>query len=117
MGGRIEVGHRSDRTVIALSGDVDVLLREHAGRALGAALTAGRPVVLDLSGVTFIDSSGIGYLVQFRRACDEVQLPCTLVGAPPSALTVLRVLGLTEHFGIAEADGAQQHGTADAPRR
>ncbi len=106
MHGGIEVGHQGDHTVIALTGDVDVLLRERAGRALGAALTAGRPVVLDLSGVTFIDSSGIGYLLQFRRACEEVELPCTLMDAPESTLTVLRVLGLTEHFGLAAADSA-----------
>lgn len=87
-----------DVTRVELIGDIDVTLRPDAGHALGAALTAGRPVVLDLRRVDFLDSSGIGYLLQFRRACAEVQLPCTLEHVPPQVHLVLDTLGLQDYL-------------------
>lgn len=59
-------------TVVALSGDVDVAqglsLRDLLGELLGGP---PGPVVIDLSGVRFLDSSGVGLLVTSHRRATE----------------------------------------------
>lgn len=87
-------------TFLVLAGEIDPALRGPAGRALAAALTGDRPVVVDLRDVTFIDSSGVHFLVQCRRACHQVSLDCTLRNVPASAMYVLDVLGLREVLGL-----------------
>ncbi len=58
----------SDRTICRVSGKVDIFttyeLREYLLTALDRP---GRRLLVDLSGVTFIDSSGLGVLVFIRR--------------------------------------------------
>ena len=54
-------------TVLRLTGDIDVSQSLDVREAVGAALDTGSPVVVDLAGVRFIDSSGIGILVTAHR--------------------------------------------------
>jgi anti-sigma B factor antagonist len=61
-----------DTTTVALTGEVDVLTVDQVRAALEEAL-AGRPreIVVDMSGLTFIDSTGLGALIfGFQRARD-----------------------------------------------
>ncbi|MEV6346910.1 STAS domain-containing protein [Actinoplanes sp. NPDC051851] len=60
-------------TTVSLRGEIDVLTVEQVRMALGDAV-AGRPrkIVVDMSGVAFIDSTGLGALINgFQRARDE----------------------------------------------
>ncbi|WP_296151814.1 STAS domain-containing protein, partial [Pseudonocardia sp. SCN 73-27] len=54
--------------VVAVSGDVDLAGAGRVGTAVGQAL-ARRPaaLVVDMSAVTFLDSSGLDQLVEARR--------------------------------------------------
>jgi anti-anti-sigma factor len=97
--GTITVGSDGGRTVVRLSGEVDVSLRDEASRALAAALTEGAPVVLDLGEVTFIDSTGLAFLIQCRRACEQTGQACTLRDVPESTRYVLGLLGLDQLVG------------------
>jgi anti-sigma B factor antagonist len=59
-------------TTVALSGEIDVLTVDQVRVALEEAL-AGRPqeIVVDLTDLTFIDSTGLGALIfGFQRARD-----------------------------------------------
>ena len=55
----------------------------------------GRPVRVDLSGVDFIDSSGIGALLSLFKACDQ---NLTLVKPRPTVVSDLELLRLHRVF-------------------
>ncbi len=55
---------------------------------------------IDLSGVTFIDSSGLSVLVYLKGRCDERQVTLVLLGVPPRARTLIDSLGLSAYFEL-----------------
>jgi anti-sigma B factor antagonist len=61
MGGGImqAVGSATGNPVIAFSGEIDMATADGVRTQLQPAVRAGGPVVVDLSRVTFLDSSGI----------------------------------------------------------
>lgn len=67
--------------VLTVSGEIDLAtaprLREHLVRLVTEH--AGRPVVVDLSGVTFCDSLGVGVLVGAQRRARALQGEVRLV--------------------------------------
>jgi len=56
---------------------------------------------IDLSGVTFIDSSGLAMLVRIRRAATDAGMDLRLAGTPPRVRQLLEITGLDEPFGLA----------------
>jgi anti-sigma B factor antagonist len=54
--------------VVALSGQIDLANAEAIGAALEPWLSAGGPLTLDLSGVTFMDSTGLHLLVKAAKS-------------------------------------------------
>jgi anti-sigma B factor antagonist len=76
--------------VLRLAGDVDVSQSLAVRDAVGAAIEAGAPVVVDLSGVRFIDSSGIGILVTAHRRAPEAFAVAGAVEAVRRALELTR---------------------------
>lgn len=59
--------------VVAVAGDLDIATADQLFREAGDVLRAGEPttLVLDLSGVSFLDSSGIGTLVELRNVATD----------------------------------------------
>ena len=53
------------------------------------------PVTVDLSGVSFMDSSGIAVLLRVYRRAGELGSGVTVRGAPDQAMKVLRAAGLS----------------------
>lgn len=93
-----------DVVTIAVHGEVDL--------AVGGALTeaivavgppAGSTVVVDLDGVTFLDSSGISALVRAHHRLAEDGAGVALVGGPDHVRKVLSITGADRIF--AEIDG------------
>ena len=60
--------HRTEEkqgaTVVVLEGDVDLESSPTAREALLASVENGKKVLVDLSGVSYIDSSGVATLVE-----------------------------------------------------
>jgi anti-sigma B factor antagonist len=67
---RLSVERSAGRTVVAATGELDIATADEFVRTLREGLSAG-PVVLDLTNLTFIDSSGIRALDELLRAVDE----------------------------------------------
>jgi anti-anti-sigma factor len=64
----VEADERGDTAVVRARGEIDMLTVAQLRSALEAWLAAGvGTVVADLEGVTFVDCTGIGVLVQARR--------------------------------------------------
>jgi anti-anti-sigma factor len=76
--------------VLRLAGDVDVSQSLAVRDAVGAAIEAGAPVVVDLGGVRFIDSSGIGILVTAHRRAPDGFAVAGAVEAVRRALELTR---------------------------
>lgn len=95
----ISIEHDNGTTVASLTGDLDGDTCAELGAALAAGASAGG-LVIDLAGLTFIDSSGITELVEAREACVGRNAPFTLRATTPSVRRVLEITGLLEHFGI-----------------
>jgi anti-anti-sigma factor len=55
---------------VQVRGELDLSTSPALGETLGREMTEGKSVVLDLSGVTFIDSTGLNTLIRALRACE-----------------------------------------------
>lgn len=59
----VSVVQDGDSVTIALGGELDLATVDQAREALGS-VPAGASVVLDLTGLTFIDSTGLGLIAE-----------------------------------------------------
>jgi anti-anti-sigma factor len=91
--------------VVVASGEVDLASAEALERETTAALVQAETaeVVVDLSGVTFLDSSGISALVKQRRLADEHGKLMRISGARGTVRDVLRLTGVWQHLGARDA--------------
>jgi anti-sigma B factor antagonist len=77
-----------------LSGEIDFTSSGAVqSTLLSMILPGGGAVVADLSGVTFLDSSGLGVLVQAHRTAVERDTTLVVVASPP-VRKLLRLTGL-----------------------
>jgi len=92
---------RPPYTVLAVTGEVDVYtaprLRE---RLVELASEGKRQIVVDLEGVEFLDSTGLGVLVgglkRLRSHDGDLELVCTQA----RILKVFEITGLTKVFSV-----------------
>ncbi len=92
------VGRSGDTVTLTVAGELDLaaapLLAAHHD-PLGAGECAGG-VALDISGVTFLDSSGVALLIGVARRAEEEGWPLRITGTPPHARRVLEICGLLD---------------------
>lgn len=93
------------RSVFHLRGDLDYAttgtLRTPGVQAL---TTEGcRAITLDLADVTFVDSSGLGVLVELSNAARGNGVHMELVNAPTSVRRVIEIAGLANILGLTPA--------------
>ncbi len=81
--------------VVALSGELDAATSDGLADAIVRA--AGSTVVVDLSGLTFMDSSGIGALVVAKKRIVAKGLGQLVLTRPGAAVSrVLDIVGLSQ---------------------
>jgi anti-sigma B factor antagonist len=91
---------QDDVAVVAVSGEIDLgtagQLRDYLAECLS---TEGlRDIVLDLSGVTFMDSTGLQVLISTQRRLEAQGGRLRLVGLRSGVAKILRVTGLDQKF-------------------
>jgi anti-sigma B factor antagonist len=86
--------------VLAVSGEVDVYSAPALRDALTQLLESGRSVVVDLTNVGFLDSTGLGALVAARTAAAEHGASLPLVCTHPRILKLFAITGLDGVFRI-----------------
>jgi anti-sigma B factor antagonist len=93
---RILVDHTDECTFLRLTGDLDSISAPRLRAVLGELI--GTDVVVDLSGLEFIDSSGLGVLVGALKRFDASGHRLRL-RAPTSAIRrVFSITGLDQAF-------------------
>ena len=100
-----DVRKSDDATVVSLSGDVDL----HHSPALHAALVqlaADRPkrLLMDLTGVPYIDSSGIGTFVEVFRRVNGYKGKMVFFGLTDRVRSVFEITKLDKFFTICQSE-------------
>ena len=88
-----------DTDVVALSGDLDLAATEST-ISLIVDQTTEVQVIVDLSAVDFMDSSGLHALVSAKSALEAESRTMILTNPTPAISTVLRITGLDEVFAL-----------------
>lgn len=87
--------------VVAVHGEVDVYSAPALKGSLTELLSSGaKTVVVDLSGVGFLDSTGLGALVEARAATSEAGGALPLVCSQERILKLFTITGLDGAFTI-----------------
>jgi anti-sigma B factor antagonist len=91
----------SGRTVLAVVGEVDVYSAPTLRDRLADLIETGDPtVIVDLSGVGFLDSTGLGTLVASLKLAEQRGGRLPLVCADDRILRLFRITGLDSVFTI-----------------
>ena len=93
--GGIEIVDADGRACVRLWGDVDATLRDQASAAMVVLAKQGGPYVVDVAEVTFLDSSGIAFILQLHRLATEEGSTAILRDPPGLVTDLLEVIGLT----------------------
>lgn len=90
-----------DRHVITVSGEVDLASSPQLDDAIISALNAGaKAVAIDLTDVSFMDSSGLGVIVRGLKRCREAEIDLDLVITNERVLKVFGITGLDQVIPI-----------------
>jgi anti-sigma B factor antagonist len=94
---RLDVAREPEHTVLRVTGDLDL---ETAPQLLGAIepyLSAGsEPLVLDLSGLAFIDSSGLSALIRVNQRMVAAERPLSILAPAPPVAKAFEITGLDQ---------------------
>lgn len=98
---QLSTSRRGSFTVVTVEGDVDLGTAAQLGDETLAATREDKPhLVLDLSGVTFLDSSGLKVLVSTHRRTELAGGSMALAAVPRVVMRVLTVTSLDKVFPI-----------------
>lgn len=102
-GFEVAVDEDGPTTVITVAGELDLATSPTLQQACTAA-TERKPETLriDMTGVTFLDSTGISVLVQTHKQLDAQGGTLVLYGLRDQTRRVLDVAGLAEFFRVAD---------------
>ena len=87
-------------TVIALKGEVDMRHSPQARKIILATLEKALPVMVELSGVSYIDSSGVASLVEGLQLAKNRNNEFVLAGISTPVMNVLKLARLDRVFTI-----------------
>jgi anti-sigma B factor antagonist len=107
----LETRTKDNRTVLEVAGEIDVYTAPKLRERLVDLVNAGNyHLVIDLEGVEFLDSTGLGVLVgglkRVRSHDGSLQLVCT----HERLLKIFRITGLTKVFPIHDSVDNAVHG-------
>jgi anti-sigma B factor antagonist len=97
-----------DRTVISVSGEIDLYTVPRLHGELVSALADGGALrlVVDMSGVEFCDSTGMNVLLNAHRRAREQGGDLELAGPRPTVRKILHVTGLESVFTVLDDPAA-----------
>jgi anti-sigma B factor antagonist len=96
--GRSEEG---DTRVLAATGEIDLSSASRFAQELTALVAdGGGAALVDLSGVTFLDSSGVRELLAANRSAEAMGLQLQLVNPSAACRRVLEISGVLDEFMV-----------------
>ena len=98
-----EVREQGGATIVAFEGDVDLQSSPAARKILLECVDKGSTVLVDLSGVEYIDSSGVASLVESFQNARKKNQQYVLVSVSEGAMRVLQLARLDKVFTICDS--------------
>jgi anti-anti-sigma factor len=95
---------------IELAGEYDIARRQEVAVRF-SSITNGAPVTIDMSQVTYVDSTFLNELAAMRLRLHE--RPVTLVGVQPNIARILRIAKLDRFFLFQAGQGGPKRVEAD----
>lgn len=90
--------------VLRWSGELDISTADDLlDEGLAALAGDAADLVIDLSEVTFLDSTTLGVLVRLRKNATKADKTLTLTGVPPRVRQIMRLTDLTGAFAVRPA--------------
>lgn len=87
---------------LMVTGEIDLAMADRLYEAAAKCFDTEAPgLVIDLSGVTFLDSTGIGALVRVRNTSREQNRTMLLANPSERVVRILQVAGVEAVFDIA----------------
>jgi anti-anti-sigma factor len=100
----VSICFEAGSALITLSGEIDLAMREGMDFAAQEAIVRGVPVRVDLSGVTFMDSAGVGFLASLVRAGFQAGWRLTVIGPNRRILETLTISGLSPALEVHQTE-------------
>ena len=96
----IQIEDQPPYRIVRLAGDVDMHSSPKAREAILDALKQKMPLLVELSKVSYMDSSGVASLVEGYQTAKKQGLEFALLAVAPSAMNVLKLARLDKVFPI-----------------
>ena len=97
---KYNVKEENGYSIVELDGEVDLSCSPDARKQILDCLDNKNHLLIDLSGVTYIDSSGIASLVEGFQTAKKKDLKFGLIGVSDAAMSVLQLARLDKVFPI-----------------
>jgi len=111
----ITTEHHGRRSVLLLQGELDLCTRDRVRRAISSALKhRPRILVLDLSGLDFIDCSGLSVLVWAHNRLAEQGRQLVITGSKPMVRRVICLAGADEYLHLSAPEALPLEGAGPA---
>jgi N-acetylglucosaminyldiphosphoundecaprenol N-acetyl-beta-D-mannosaminyltransferase len=111
------LGRSPSETSLAVQGRLDALTAPDLARRALPLLRPGAPLALDLSGCTFVDSSGLGALVGLEKQARVQNARLLLLAPSPRVLTTLAAARLEDFFRIHHSGAQAEQALAEEAAR
>jgi anti-sigma B factor antagonist len=101
-------------TVVTVGGDLDIVTSPALDDCLSQARTTGSRVILDLSGVDFMDTSALAVIVGHWKKLEAAGGGLSLAGARYRYTKTLWITGLADRLNLYDSVEAALAASADA---
>ncbi len=99
----VSVRRDPDATIVTLAGEVDLRTSPQLRNTLHELLENRPPrIIIDLSDVSYVDSSGVGTIVELKRRAMRSGSDVILVGLQTRVRSVFEITRLDKFFTIAK---------------
>jgi len=97
----ITINEQSSQILITVSGDIEMMtIKEFKEKLLNAGQNADKDIVIDLAGVDFIDSSGVGVLISLMKLQKKKGKDLKIDRVSDKVLNVLKLSSLADVFNL-----------------
>ena len=111
----ITTQHHGRRSVLLLQGELDLCTRERLRRAISSALKhLPQILVVDLSGLDFIDCSGLSVLVWAHKRLAEQDRQLLITGSKPIVRRVFCLAGADTYLHLSAPKALPLEGAGPA---